>query len=72
MIFNFAINSVLTYRDRRLKRWPWLQGLSGVMMACRVGAVANVGLTTYLFGNRIQWMLAALAGALVGAYGIMR
>jgi dolichol-phosphate mannosyltransferase len=67
MIFNFALNNVLTYRDRRRKGWAWFQGLFSFMIACSVGALANVGIATYLFKNRTQWMLAALAGVLVGA-----
>lgn len=67
MIFNFALNNVLTYRDRRLKGWAWFKGLFSFMIACSIGAFANVGIATYLFENRTQWMLAALAGVLVGA-----
>jgi len=67
MIFNFALNNVLTYRDRRLRRWAWFKGLFSFVIACSIGALANVGIATYLFENRTQWMLAALAGVLVGA-----
>lgn len=67
MIFNFAVNNVLTYRDRRLAGWAWLRGLVSFMLACSIGAIANVGIATYLFTNRTQWMLAAFAGVLVGA-----
>ncbi|MGH9838975.1 MAG: glycosyltransferase [Blastocatellia bacterium] len=67
MIFNYALNNVLTYRDRRLKGWAWLKGLLSFMIACGVGALANVGIATYLFESRTQWVLAALAGVLVGA-----
>lgn len=67
MIFNFALNNVLTYRDRRLKGWVWFKGLLSFMVACSVGALANVGIASYLFENRTGWMLAALAGVLVGA-----
>lgn len=67
MICNFALNNLLTYRDRRLKGWRWIKGLLSFMIACSVGALANVGIATYLFGNRTQWMLAALAGVLVGS-----
>lgn len=67
MIFNFALNNVLTYRDWRLRGWAWLKGLLSFMLACSIGALANVGIATYLFENRTQWMLAALAGVLVGA-----
>jgi dolichol-phosphate mannosyltransferase len=67
VIFNFALNNVLTYRERRLGRWAWFKGLFSFMIACSIGALANVGIATYLFENRTQWMLSALAGVLVGA-----
>ncbi len=67
MIFNFTLNNLLTYRDKRLSGWAWYQGLFIFMIACSIGALANVGIATYLFGNRTQWMLAALAGVLVGS-----
>jgi dolichol-phosphate mannosyltransferase len=67
MIFNFALNNLLTYRDRRLRKWAWFKGLFSFMLACSIGALANVGIATYLFENRTRWMFAALAGVLVGA-----
>lgn len=67
MIFNFALNNILTYRDRRLRGWAWFKGLFSFMIACSIGALANVGIATYLFVNRAQWMFAAFAGVLVGA-----
>jgi dolichol-phosphate mannosyltransferase len=67
MVFNFALNNLLTYRDRRLRGWAWLRGFVSFVAACTVGALANVGIATYLFRNRTQWFLAALAGVLVGA-----
>jgi dolichol-phosphate mannosyltransferase len=67
MIFNFALNNLLTYRDRRLTGWAWFKGLFSFMIACSIGALANVGIATYLFENRTQWILAALSGVLVGA-----
>ncbi len=65
--FNFALNNVLTYRDRRLRGWSWLKGLFSFMLACSIGAVANIGISAYLFENQTQWILAALAGILIGA-----
>lgn len=66
MIFNFALNNLLTYRDWRLRGWAWFKGLLSFMFACSIGALANVGIATYLFENRAQWTLAAFAGILVG------
>jgi dolichol-phosphate mannosyltransferase len=67
MIFNFALNNRLTYGDRRLRGASWFTGLVGFMLACSVGALANVGIATYLFQNRAQWVVAAVAGVAVGA-----
>lgn len=67
MVCNFALNNLLTYRDKRLRGWAWFKGLLSFMIACSVGALANIGIATYLFGNRTQWMVAALAGVLVGS-----
>jgi dolichol-phosphate mannosyltransferase len=67
MVFNFWLNNLLTYRDRRLEGWSWLRGLLTFVLACSVGALANVGIASYLFQNQTQWLAAALAGVLVGA-----
>jgi len=67
MVFNFWLNNLLTYRDRRLRGRRWLTGLLSFMLACGLGAIANVGIASYLFESNTQWMLAALAGIAVGA-----
>ncbi len=67
MVFNFAVNNLLTYRDMRLRGWRWLRGLATFVAACSIGALANVGVAAYLFENRTQWIVAALAGIAVGS-----
>ena len=67
MVFNFSMNNVLTYRDRRLKGWLWLKGLASFAIACSVGAFANVGISAYLFKSHTQWILSALSGIALGA-----
>jgi dolichol-phosphate mannosyltransferase len=67
MVFNFSLNNILTYRDRKLAGSAWFRGLLIFIAACSVGAIANVGIATYLFEGRTRWMLAGLAGVLVGA-----
>ncbi|HEU4889955.1 MAG TPA: glycosyltransferase family 2 protein [Vicinamibacterales bacterium] len=67
MIFNFWLNNLLTYRDRRLRGTRWVTGLLSFMAACGLGAVANVGIASYLFASHTQWVVAALAGIAVGA-----
>jgi dolichol-phosphate mannosyltransferase len=67
MVGNFAVNNLLTYRDQRLHGSAWLRGLLTFLAACSVGALANVGIATWLFANSAQWVVAALAGILVSA-----
>ncbi len=67
MVFNFGLNNVLTYRDRRLRGFAWLRGLVVFMLACSIGAVANVGVANAIFAERKAWVLAALAGVVISA-----
>lgn len=66
MTSNFAMNNVFTYRDKRLKGWKWLRGWFSFVGACSIGAVANVGIASYLFDFDVRWFLAAIAGIMVG------
>jgi dolichol-phosphate mannosyltransferase len=71
MTTNFLMNNMLTYRDRRLRGWGLLRGWVSFTLACSVGAVANVGIATYLFeseaAGHLGWVLSAMAGIIVGA-----
>ena len=71
MTFNFFLNNWFTYRDRRLKGWGLLRGWISFTLACSLGAVANVGIATYLFNTAPQggswWVLSAVAGIIVGS-----
>jgi len=67
MACNFALNNALTYRDMRLTGWQWIKGLMSFGLACSLGALANVGIASYLFRRDTAWVLAALAGIVVGA-----
>lgn len=66
MTFNFLLNNLFTYRDRRLKGWRILTGLGSFYAVCGLGAVANVGIASSIAGNH-SWWLAGLAGAAVSA-----
>lgn len=66
MTSNFALNNILTYRDMQLRGWHWLRGWVSFTLACSVGALANVGIASYLFTMDTKWVLAALGGILVG------
>jgi dolichol-phosphate mannosyltransferase len=67
MVVNFSVNNAVTYSDKRLRGWRWLGGLASFMAVCGIGALANVGVASYLFRWRAAWIPAALAGILVSA-----
>lgn len=67
MTTNFTLNNLLTYKDRMLRGFDFIKGLLGFYAVCSVGAVANVGVATWMFEGQHLWWLAGLAGALMGA-----
>ncbi len=68
MSFNFWLNNWLTYRDKRLTGWGELiRGWLGFIATCAIGGFANVAIATFLEGQGIFWVLAALAGIVVGS-----
>jgi dolichol-phosphate mannosyltransferase len=65
---NFFLNNALTYRDKRLKGLrPILIGLVTFYAVCSVGAVANVGIASFLFVQHYAWWISGICGILVGA-----
>ena len=67
MTWNFFLNNLITYRDRRLRGWRMFRGLISFYAICSAGAVANVGVAQFVFTGEAVWWLAALSGALIGA-----
>lgn len=68
MSFNFWLNNWLTYRDKRLVGWgAVLRGWLGFCATCAVGGLANVAVASLLDSRGLFWVLAALAGILVGS-----
>jgi dolichol-phosphate mannosyltransferase len=67
MTFNFFLNNIVTYRDRRLRGWSLLRGLLFFYLICGTGAVANVGIAAYVFRADRAWLVAGLAGVIVGS-----
>ncbi len=64
MVGNFTLNNVFTYSDRRLRGWRFVQGLLSFALICGVGAAANVGIASFLFGSEhSSWWFAGIAGA---------
>lgn len=67
MTTNFFLNNIFTYSDMRLRGWDLLRGWLSFVAACSVGALANVGVASWIFESHSLWVLSALAGILVGA-----
>jgi dolichol-phosphate mannosyltransferase len=67
MSFNFFLNNIFTYHDRRLRGWRVLTGLISFYAVCSLGAVANIGIGAWANAQHSQWWVAGLAGVLIGA-----
>ncbi len=68
MTFNFWLNNLLTYRDKKLDGpdslfWGWLKFCG----ACAVGAFANVAVATVLEDQGLVWWGAALIGVVIAS-----
>ena len=68
MTSNFFLNNQLTYRDKRLSGFGLIRGLAGFCAVSAVGAVANVGMASWLYVHQPTWWLAGAAGAIMGAF----
>ncbi len=67
MTSNFGLNNVFTYYDNRLRGLDWIKGWISFCIASSVGAIANVGISVYLYKQfDTFWVLSAIAGILVG------
>jgi dolichol-phosphate mannosyltransferase len=67
IVFNYSMNNVLTYRDKRKRGWKWLAGLFSFTIVCGIGSLANIGIANYLYQHNSKWLVAAIAGVLAGA-----
>jgi dolichol-phosphate mannosyltransferase len=67
ILFNFTLNNIFTYRDRRLRGLKMVAGFASFCAICSVGAIANIGIGTWVSGTNTKWWLAGLAGTVVGA-----
>jgi dolichol-phosphate mannosyltransferase len=73
MVMNYAMNNVLSYRDRRRRGVRFWTGLAGFCVACSLGLVANVSIAHEAFQHGVWWPLAAVIGLLFGVvwnYGV--
>jgi dolichol-phosphate mannosyltransferase len=67
MTSNFLLNNLFTYRDQQLRGWQLVRGLLSFYLICSIGAVANIGIATYVFRTDQTWWVAGIAGVVVGS-----
>jgi len=73
MTFNFILNNIVTFRDRRLRGWRIATGLLTFYAACSLGAFINVAFARNLLRMGVPWYLAGIAGIAISSvwnYGV--
>jgi len=73
MTFNFLLNNIVTFRDRRLTGWRLVTGLFTFYAACSLGAVINVAFASLLIDRSVAWYLAGISGTVISSvwnYGV--
>jgi len=73
MTFNFLVNNLTTFRDRRLRGFQIFTGLIVYYIACSIGAVTNFGFAQFLLTAGFPWYLAGILGMAVSSvwnYGV--
>ncbi len=67
MTSNFLVNNLLTYSDMKLRGVAAFFGLMKFYAVCGIGALANIGVASWLFVGNSEWWTAGVAGVIVGA-----
>ncbi len=67
MIFNYFINNLFTYRDKRLHGRRLFMGLVSFVAICSIGVVVNVNVAEAVYHVGWPWWLAGLTGAAIGS-----
>jgi dolichol-phosphate mannosyltransferase len=67
MTSNFFLNNAMTYSSERLTGMRALAGLFIFFAICSVGAVSNISVASWLYGNQSGWWLSGLLGSMVSA-----
>jgi dolichol-phosphate mannosyltransferase len=73
MVLNYVMNNSFTYRDRRRRGTAFWFGMLTFCIACSLGGIANVGISTEAFRQGMPWPLAGITGLLFSAvwnYGV--
>ncbi len=64
IVGNFALNNLITFRDRKLKGPRMVRGLIIFAVVCSFGAVANLNVASVMFSQgHDAWWMAGVVGA---------
>lgn len=66
MTWNYLLNNTVTYRDRRLKGAAFLRGLASFYAIGAIGAIANIGVSQFLFNEGQSWWVGGISAAVIG------
>jgi dolichol-phosphate mannosyltransferase len=73
MMFNFFLNNLVTFRDRRLKGMALLHGLFVFYSACTLGVLINLSFADRLLYAGLPWYFAGICGVAISSvwnYGV--
>jgi dolichol-phosphate mannosyltransferase len=68
MMFNFFLNNLVTFRDRRLKGIALLRGIVLFYAACSMGVLINLSFAHRLFSAGLPWYLAGISGVAISSF----
>ena len=66
MTWNYLLNNTVTYRDQRLKGAAFLRGLASFYAIGAIGAIANIGVSQFLFNEGQSWWVGGISAAVIG------
>ncbi|ESQ84480.1 hypothetical protein AEAC466_09000 [Asticcacaulis sp. AC466] len=68
MTWNFFVNNLITFRDKRLKGVALITGLIGFYFACSIGAVISLALSLFMKDHlHIHYLVAGITAALLSS-----
>jgi dolichol-phosphate mannosyltransferase len=73
MMFNFFLNNLVTFRDRRLKGLKLVRGLAIFYAACTLGMLINLSFADRLLAAGLPWYVAGISGMAISSvwnYGV--
>src|ERR1700677_1003632 len=68
MMFNFFLNNLVTFRDRRLKGIALFRGILIFCTACSMGVMINLSFAHRLLSAGLPWYFAGLSGLAISSF----